>query len=184
MPLFAWSSQATGFFSGRYKPEDRDKTGLEKIARTWFNDANFRRLERARELAGRKGVTPGQVALAWVLCQPFPTFALVGPQTIDELNDLLPALAGRAQRRRDEVAEPRGIDRPRPLLGPRPNTRRRLNTPAGGKSDGLIALRRRRRRPRLRQAIQCLLASAAACSIDANIARASSALRRSSRRGR
>ncbi len=93
MPLFAWSSQATGFFSGRYRPEDRGVPAIEKIVRTWFSDANFRRLERARDLAGRKGITPGQVALAWVLCQPFPTFALAGPQTIDELHELLPALA-------------------------------------------------------------------------------------------
>jgi aryl-alcohol dehydrogenase-like predicted oxidoreductase len=92
MPLFAWSSQATGFFSGRLRPEDRGRPGIEKIVRTWFNDGNFRRLERARELAARKGVSSGQIALAWVLCQPFPTFALVGPQTIDELRDLLPAL--------------------------------------------------------------------------------------------
>lgn len=92
MPLFAWSSQATGFFSGRYRPEDRAAPEMEKIARTWFNDGNFRRLERARELAQRKGVTASQIALAWVLRQPFPTFALVGPQTIDELRDLLPAL--------------------------------------------------------------------------------------------
>jgi len=92
MPLFAWSSQATGFFSGRYGPEDRGVPALEKIVRTWFNDANFERLERARELAKRSGATPAQIALAWVLCQPFPTFALVGPQTIDELRELLPAL--------------------------------------------------------------------------------------------
>ncbi len=92
MPLFAWSSQATGFFSGRYRREDREAPGLEKIVKTWFNEGNFARLERVRETARRRGVTPAQVALAWVLCQPFPTFALVGPQTIDELRGLLPAV--------------------------------------------------------------------------------------------
>jgi aryl-alcohol dehydrogenase-like predicted oxidoreductase len=30
--------------------------------------------------------------LAYVLCQPFPVFALIGPQSIDELRDSLPAL--------------------------------------------------------------------------------------------
>ncbi|MBI3958681.1 MAG: aldo/keto reductase [Chloroflexi bacterium] len=92
MPLFAWSSQATGFFSGRYRPEDRDNPALAAIVRTWFNEDNFRRRERARELAAQKGATPNQIALAYVLCQPFPTFALIGPQTIDELRDSLPAL--------------------------------------------------------------------------------------------
>lgn len=92
LPLFAWSSQATGFFSGRYGPEDRDNPALAAIVRTWFNDANFQRLERARELARRKGATPNQIALAYVLCQPLPTFALIGPQTIDELRDSISAL--------------------------------------------------------------------------------------------
>lgn len=92
MPLFAWSSQATGFFTGRYKPADRDVPALAAIVRTWFNDDNFRRLERARELAQAKGVSPAQIALAYVLCQPLPTYALIGPQSIDELRDVLPAL--------------------------------------------------------------------------------------------
>jgi predicted dehydrogenase/aryl-alcohol dehydrogenase-like predicted oxidoreductase len=92
LPLFSWSSQATGFFTGRYKAEDRTNPALASIVRTWFNEENFRRLERATELAERKGVMPNQIALAYVLCQPFPTFALIGPQSIDELNDSLPAL--------------------------------------------------------------------------------------------
>lgn len=92
MPLLAWSSQATGFFTGRYRPEDRTKPELANIVRTWFNDDNFRRLARVQELARRKNVTPAQIALAYVLCQPLPVFALIGPQTIGELLESLPAL--------------------------------------------------------------------------------------------
>lgn len=92
MPLLAWSSQATGFFTGRYRPEDRDRPELANIVRTWFNDDNFRRLERVQELARRKGVTPAQIALAYVLSLPLRVFALVGPQTIAELNEAFPAL--------------------------------------------------------------------------------------------
>lgn len=93
MPLFAWSSQATGFFTGRYAPQDRDQPALASIVRTWFNKPNFVRLERVRELAAIKGVTPAQLALAWVLNQPLNVYALIGPQTINELNEALPALA-------------------------------------------------------------------------------------------
>jgi aryl-alcohol dehydrogenase-like predicted oxidoreductase len=80
-PLFSWSSQAKGFFTGRFRKDDRSDT---EIVRVWFNDENFRRLERAEELAGKKGVTATQIAVAYVLCQPFPTFALIGPQSIEE----------------------------------------------------------------------------------------------------
>ncbi len=93
MPLFAWSSQATGFFTGRYTPADRDRPALASIVRTWFNDANWQRLARAQALAAHKGVTAAEIALAYVLCQPFPVFALIGPQSIDELRAALPALA-------------------------------------------------------------------------------------------
>ncbi len=61
--------------------------------RTWFNKPNFVRLERVRELAAKKRATPAQLALAWVLNQPLNVYALIGPQTINELNEALPALA-------------------------------------------------------------------------------------------
>ncbi len=81
MPLFAWSSQAQGFFTGRYSPDD---TSNRDMVRCWYNQPNFERLERARQLAEEKGVTATQIAMAYVLCQPFPTFALIGPRTVEE----------------------------------------------------------------------------------------------------
>jgi predicted dehydrogenase/aryl-alcohol dehydrogenase-like predicted oxidoreductase len=92
MPLFAWSSQATGFFTGRYQPTDSTIPSLAPIVRTWFKEDNWVRLQRARDLAARKGVTAAQIALAYVLSQPFPVFALIGPQSIDELREVQPAL--------------------------------------------------------------------------------------------
>src|ERR687883_280587 len=88
-PLLAWSSQAQGFFTGRYSPEDRSNPNM---VRTWYNEANFERLERARELGRRKGVSANAIALAYVLCQPFPTFALIGPHTLEELRTSCEAL--------------------------------------------------------------------------------------------
>lgn len=89
-PLLAWSSGASGFFSGRFSPELRDNPD---VVRVYYHADNWRRLERTRALAARKGATPTQVALAWVLHRPFPTFALVGPRTRAELDDCLGALA-------------------------------------------------------------------------------------------
>lgn len=82
MPLFAWSSQAKGFFTGRAHREDISDA---EMVRVWHNEGNFQRLERAQELAKKKGTTATQIALAYVLCQPFPTFALIGPRTIEEM---------------------------------------------------------------------------------------------------
>jgi aryl-alcohol dehydrogenase-like predicted oxidoreductase len=89
-PNIAWSSQARGFFSpGRAAPYKLDD---ELMVHTWYSDDNFERLARADKLAAEKGVDAINIALAYVLQQPFPQFAVVGPQTLAELRGLLRAL--------------------------------------------------------------------------------------------
>jgi aryl-alcohol dehydrogenase-like predicted oxidoreductase len=83
MPLFAWSSQAGGFFVGVRNAD---------VERVYVNDRNLERLQRAEELARAHGVGANEVALAWVLHQPFPTYAIIGPQTPAELATSLTAL--------------------------------------------------------------------------------------------
>jgi aryl-alcohol dehydrogenase-like predicted oxidoreductase len=90
--LFAWSSQAAGFFTGRYNANDAEEPTAKNMARVWFNEGNFRRLQRVRELAQRKGVTPNQIALAYVLCESQNTFALIGPERTEELLESIEAL--------------------------------------------------------------------------------------------
>ena len=89
-PLLPWSSQARGFFSGRFDPENREN---QDMVRVYYNDANFERLGRAQILREKKGCTAIQISLAYVLHQPFPTFPLVGPLTQEELASCLAALA-------------------------------------------------------------------------------------------
>jgi predicted dehydrogenase/aryl-alcohol dehydrogenase-like predicted oxidoreductase len=81
LPLLAWSSQARGFFTERAAP---NKTSDKELVRCWYSEDNFRRRERAIELAAQKRVEPINISLAYVLVQPFPTFALIGPRTIAE----------------------------------------------------------------------------------------------------
>ena len=89
LPLLPWSSQARGFFAGRAHPDDRSDADL---VRCYYSETNFARLARAAELAGRLNVPTTAVALAYVLAQPFPTFALVGPRTLGEFHGSLRAL--------------------------------------------------------------------------------------------
>ncbi len=89
MPNFAWSSQARGFFTER---AGRDKRDNEEMVRTWYSEQNFQRRDRAIELGQRLGKSPIHVALAYVLAQPFPSVPLIGPRTLDELDDSLRAL--------------------------------------------------------------------------------------------
>jgi aryl-alcohol dehydrogenase-like predicted oxidoreductase len=89
MPNFAWSSQGRGFFTDR---AGRDRRDSEELVRVWYSEKNFGRRDRAIELAGKLGKSPIHVALAYVLAQPFPSVPLIGPRTLDELDDSLKAL--------------------------------------------------------------------------------------------
>lgn len=89
LPLLPWSSQARGFFLDRVSPTFG---GDPDMARCWYSDDNFERLRRARELAIAYGVPTIAIALAYVLHQPFPTFALIGPRQLSETRTSFEAL--------------------------------------------------------------------------------------------
>ena len=81
IPLFTWSSLAGGFFTGRFSRTNLDsfRTPLDLVCiEAYCYEQNFRRLDRARELAEARSVTIPQIALAYVLHQPDDIFALVG----------------------------------------------------------------------------------------------------------
>ncbi|MDQ0206171.1 aldo/keto reductase [Alkalicoccobacillus murimartini] len=82
LPLFSWSSQARGFFTGRFT---RDNLENEDLVRVFYNDENWERYDRAEKLASEKGCSLIEIALAYVLNQKFPTGAIIGPQNREEL---------------------------------------------------------------------------------------------------
>ena len=57
----------------------------EGLSRCWYSDDNFERLARVQELAREKKTEPVHIAAAYVLHQPFPVFALIGPRKLSEL---------------------------------------------------------------------------------------------------
>lgn len=83
LPLFAWSSQAGGYFAGIESPH---------LERVYGNAENAERLRRAADIGARTGRTATEIALAWVVSRPFPTYAIIGPRTVDELRRCVAAL--------------------------------------------------------------------------------------------
>ncbi|NLW49367.1 MAG: aldo/keto reductase [Candidatus Brocadiaceae bacterium] len=90
MPVFAWSSMARGFMAGRITREayEHDPGAIDEATRRGFcHEVNFRRLDRAMELARRKGVTVAQIAMAFVVSQGlnvFPICACMAPRELEE----------------------------------------------------------------------------------------------------
>lgn len=87
---FSWSSQARGFFLAE---QLRHRLPADTSPETCFGSKNnSERRRRAEALGAERGVTANAIALAWVLTQPFPSFALVGSRSPGEIVSSLPAL--------------------------------------------------------------------------------------------
>ncbi len=81
-PLLSWSSQARGFFTGRFTPDVHNDPD---VVRVFYSDQNWERFRRAEQLGKEKGVSTIQIALAYVLNQRFPSFALIGARNEAEM---------------------------------------------------------------------------------------------------
>ena len=83
LPLIAWSSQAEGFFAGRF---DKNDLSNKEIVDVYYSASNWEKFDRVQQLAKEKNVLPIQISLAYVLNQAFPTAAVIGSETINELS--------------------------------------------------------------------------------------------------
>lgn len=87
-PVMVYSSQAKGFFS---RPISGPNAINEK-SRAWFcSPQNILRKNRVVEYAAKNGLTPGNVALAYILCNSVPAMALIGCRNVEQLKDSLSA---------------------------------------------------------------------------------------------
>lgn len=111
----AYSPLGRGFLTGRFQtpedlPEDDSRHNHPR-----FTGENFRKnlelVERVKEIAEEKGVTPGQLALAWVLARGDDIVPIPGTKHVKYLKENITAvditLADDDLRRLDEAA-PKG----------------------------------------------------------------------------
>ncbi len=87
LPVLAWSSLAMGYFVAP-EPGATTAVGLNEAVRVFDTRANAARRARAAELGARLGLSAPQVALLYVLSQPFDTHAIVGCRSGDEYREL------------------------------------------------------------------------------------------------
>ena len=101
----SWSSQGRGYFlPDNIRQEIEDNISqVEASSRkpgenssgpiSCFDSSdNQERRKRAGKLALHHRVTANNIAAAWTMNQPFPSFALVGPRTTNEIDTTLPCL--------------------------------------------------------------------------------------------
>ncbi|MCW3097774.1 MAG: hypothetical protein JWL77_3392 [Chthonomonadaceae bacterium] len=81
MPIVAYSATGTGYFA---RAPDSTKSPT--------HPANEARRERAQSLAAQLGCSPTQIAIAWLLHQPYPILPLFGTTKPAHLQEILNAV--------------------------------------------------------------------------------------------
>jgi aryl-alcohol dehydrogenase-like predicted oxidoreductase len=93
--ILVWSPLAAGILVGRYPSVDEMPAGsrgaqLDALRRR-VTDRSLHVAAELATLAADVGMSPGQVALLWVRDRPGVTSAIIGPRTVEQLQDLVPA---------------------------------------------------------------------------------------------
>src|SRR5215213_4887469 len=98
--VIPWGPLGAGFLSGKYERGERPPEGsriaeadetLEEAYDRRAVERNFAVVDAAAAVAEAHGATIAQVALAWLLGTDGVTAPIVGPRTLDQLEDLLGA---------------------------------------------------------------------------------------------
>ncbi len=115
--LIPWSPIARGFL-GRKREQINDTIRAQTdvyAQQMYYREEDFDVAERAQEIAEKRGFTPSQIALAWILNKPHITAPIIGASKMDHLEQAIAALE--IQLAPEEVARLEEPYRPHPVLG-------------------------------------------------------------------
>jgi aryl-alcohol dehydrogenase (NADP+) len=115
--VIPWSPLARGFLAGNRSAAEKGTTAraqTDDIAhRLYYTESDFKIVDRVVALANRRGVSPAQVALAWLLHQPGVTAPIVGASKMEQLDQAIAAvdmtLTEEERRELEELYEPHTV---------------------------------------------------------------------------
>ena len=117
--LIPWSPLARGFLAGN---RTKDKSGETRRAKSdeyahtmYFQQADFAVLDRVIESAEKRGVTPAQIALAWLLHKPGVVAPIIGATQLSHLEQAVEALE--IELREEDIKALEELYVPHPVLG-------------------------------------------------------------------
>jgi aryl-alcohol dehydrogenase-like predicted oxidoreductase len=112
--VIPYSPLGGGFLTGKYRADspEVDSQRAKGVAR-YFTESNWRLLEKMEDLGKEKGdKSISQIALAWMLSDPVITSPIIGPRTMDQLEDNLGTaglrLTDDEKQMLDEASQPKG----------------------------------------------------------------------------
>ena len=90
--VIPYSPLAGGFLTGKYSPSDQPESARIGGVRRYFNERNWKLLEVMDEIGREKDdKSVSQIALAWQLSNPLVTSPIIGPRSLEQLEDNLGA---------------------------------------------------------------------------------------------
>jgi aryl-alcohol dehydrogenase-like predicted oxidoreductase len=88
--VIPWSPLSGGLLGGALKKVTEGRRGAERIQKQV--DRNRPKLEAWEKLCADLGHSPADVALAWLMRNPAVTAPIIGPRTLDQLDDAMGAI--------------------------------------------------------------------------------------------
>ena len=94
--VIPWSPLARGFLTGNRSLQGWGTTTRAQVDdfahNLYYQEIDFKVVDRVMELAKQRGVVPAQIALAWLLHQPGITAPIIGASKMHHLEDAVAAL--------------------------------------------------------------------------------------------
>jgi aryl-alcohol dehydrogenase-like predicted oxidoreductase len=92
--VIPYSPLAGGFLTGKYHKDQPlpESARAGHVSSRYSEEHSWSLLEKVTEIARKRGKTPSQVALSWLLCNPIVTSPIIGPRTLEQFLDNLGAL--------------------------------------------------------------------------------------------
>jgi len=117
--VIPWSPLARGFLAGNRTREtwgDTVRAKTDDFAKSmYFQDSDFTVVSRVETLAEARGITPTQIALAWLLHKPGITSPIIGASKMPQLEESVAAVEIRLTE--EELSSLEEPYQPHPVLG-------------------------------------------------------------------
>ena len=119
IPLLPWSPLGRGFLTGKYRrkanPSSLRYRKDRYLKERYFRPEDFDVVERLVEIAKENGVTPAQLAVAWLVSKDDVASPIIGPTKTSQLDELAEAVDIRL--RPSDTKRLEEPYRPHPVLG-------------------------------------------------------------------
>lgn len=89
--VIPYSPLATGFLTGKYRRGDDlpDSARARRVRQRYMNERGFAALDKLEEVGTEHNATIAQTAIAWVLANPAVSAAIIGANSIDQLEETM-----------------------------------------------------------------------------------------------